>query len=249
MEGADWLAGRVVGTLINAGAIVVGGALGLVLSREPAQRHQVWLKTLLGVLSLFVGFRMVWSNLNGSLGRVTLHLVVALVALVLGNLLGKGLRLQRGANRLGRYAGDRFRRAQTSGRREFSEGFVTCTILFCVGPLAILGSLQDGLQGDPRTLALKGAMDGLATFAFVRVFGAGAMLSALPVLAYQGTLTLLAGLMRPVVDSPAVLEALGVSGGLLVAMTALTIFEIRKVPLADYLPGLVLAPLIWWWLG
>lgn len=212
--------------------------------KELTPRHQLFLKTLLGVLSLYTGFRMVWEGIHGSLGRVLLQLGLALVALVVGNLIGKLLGLQKQVNALGRYARERFTRAQDTGRSDFAEGFVTCTILFCVGPLAILGSLQDGLQGDPRPLLLKAAMDGLASLAFVRVFGAGPIMSALPVLAYQGTLTLLARFLKPVMEQPAMLDGLEVAGGLLVAMTSLIILDVRKVPLADYLPALVLAPVL-----
>ncbi len=234
----------VVGTLINVGAIVVGGVVGLSVRRDLAPRHQLFLKTLLGVLALYAGFRLVWLSVGGSPGRTLLQLGLALLALVVGNQVGRALGLQRQLNRLGRYAGERFARAKSAGGKDFSEGFVTCSILFCVGPLAILGSLQDGLNGDPRTLALKGLMDGLATLAFVRVFGPGAIAAALPVLAYQGTLTLLARSLRPMVEHPAVLNGIGAVGGFMVAATALIILDVRKVRLGDYLPALVLGPLL-----
>lgn len=233
-----------VGTLVNAGAIVAGGLIGLSVKRDLAPRHQLLLKTLLGVLSLYAGFRMVWTSIGGTFGRVALQLLAALVALVLGNLLGRALGLQRRVNELGRYARERFTAAKSGKGPEAGDGFVTCTILFCVGPLAILGALQDGLQHDPRTLLIKAALDGLSAVAFVKVFGPGVIFSALPVLAYQGTLTLLAQVLRPMVENPAMLDGLGATGGFLVASTALLILDVHKVRLADWLPALVLGPLL-----
>lgn len=230
--------------MINVAAIVVGGVIGMSLKRELAPRHQFFLKTVLGVLALYTGFRLVWLSVGGSVGRMVLQLVLTLVALVLGNLVGKALGLQRQVNELGRYARERYTRAREAGRGDFGDGFVTCTILFCAGPMAILGALQEGLHRDPRTLAIKAVMDGLATVAFVRVFGAGAVLSALPVLAYQGTITLLARWVRPMIENPAVMDGLGATSGLLVAMTSLLILEVHKVRLGDYLPALIFGPLL-----
>lgn len=235
-----------LGTLINVGAILVGGVAGLAVRRELAPRHQFFLKTILGVLALYTGFRLVWLSVGGGFGRMILQLTLALVSLVIGNQVGRALGLQRRVNELGRHARERFTAAQEAGRGHFGDGFVTCTILFCVGPMSILGALQDGLQNDPRTLVIKAMMDGLATVAFVKVFGPGAMLSALPVLAYQGTITLLAAWLRPMAHSPAILDGLGATGGLLVALTSLLILEVQRVRLADYLPALVFAPLLRW---
>jgi uncharacterized membrane protein YqgA involved in biofilm formation len=204
----------------------------------------LFFKTLLGVLALYSGFRLTWLSIGGSLGRTLLQVGVALLALVLGNLIGRSLGIQRQVNELGRYARERMQRVKSVGRSDFSEGFVTCTILYCVGPLAILGALQDGLQRDPRTLFIKAAMDGLATLAFVRIFGAGSILSALPVLAYQGSITLLAQWVRPLMESPAMIDGIGATGGLMVAMTSLLILDVHKVRLADYLPALLLAPVL-----
>lgn len=233
-----------VGTWVNAGAIVVGSVVGLSVKRDLPPRQQFLLKTLLGVLTLYAGFRMVWMSIGGTFGRVVLQVLAALVALVLGNLLGRALGLQKRVNELGRYARERFAAAKGGRGPDFADGFVTCTILFCVGPLAILGALQDGLQNDPRALLIKAGMDGLAAVAFVRAFGPGVMLSALPVLAYQGTLTLLARVVRPMIEHPAMIDGIGATGGLLVAATALIILDVRKVRLADWLPSLLFAPFL-----
>src|SRR5262249_31214939 len=123
---------------------------------------------------------------------------------------------------------------------------ITCSLLFCVGPMAILGALQDGLDGKYQTLAVKALMDGLATMAFVTTFGWGAMLSVVPVVAYQGTITLGARLLAPFLERQALLDSVNATGGMLVFCIALVILEIKKVELADYLPSLLVAPLLAW---
>ncbi|MCC6234964.1 MAG: DUF554 family protein [Verrucomicrobiales bacterium] len=233
-----------IGTAINAAAVAAGGFIGLSVSRDMSPRHQFFLKTLLGVLALYTGFRMVWMSVGGSLGRVILQVLIALIALAFGSALGRVLGIQRQLSSLGRYANERFSKSRTTRRRDFSEGFVTCSILYCVGPLAIVGPLQEGLQNDPRILLLKAVMDGLASVAFARVFGGGAVLAALPLLAYQGSITLGARALRPWLEHPAVLDGFSSVAGLLVAITSLVILDIKKVPLGDYLPALALAPLL-----
>ncbi len=234
-----------VGTLVNVAGIIVGAAVGLGIRKDLSPRHQLFLKTVLGVLAIYTGFRMVWNSLGGTVWRVLAQLGLAMVALVIGNLIGKALGLQKQSNKLGKYARDRFAQARSKGRPDPGDGFVTCSILFCVGPLAVLGALQEGLQNDPKILLIKAVMDALAAFAFVRVFGPGVMLSALPVLAYQGTITLGARTLRPMLEHPAMWDGVSAVGGLLVASTSLVILDVRKVPLADYLPSLLVGPVLW----
>ncbi len=236
------------GTIINGAAILLGGALGLTAGKKLSPTHQSALKVLLGVLVVYVGLSTTWSAVNGTFPQVLKQLGIVLLALMLGNFTGQLLRLQRGLNRLGRYAKEQFSRAGSGDAHRFSEGFITCTLLFCVGPMAIVGSLQDGLAGNYKTLAVKGLMDGLAAMAFVTTFGWGAILSFFPVVAYQGTLTLLAKSLEPHLHNPALIDSLNATGGLLVFCIALIILELKKFKLADYLPSLVFAPLLtWFW--
>jgi uncharacterized membrane protein YqgA involved in biofilm formation len=241
---------RMIGTILNTAAILVGGFIGLTVAREISLRTQHLLKLLLGAFILYAGFTTTWNALNGSFGRVVKQLGIVVLSLLLGNVAGKLLRLQKGVNRLGQYAKERFARAQSDqpSDNRFSEGFVTCTLLFCVGPMAFLGALQDGLTGNFRILAIKSVLDGLSTMAFAKTFGWGVMLSAIPVLAYQGTVTLAATSLQPLLEGKDILDSINATGGLLVAFIALIVFEVKKVPLADYLPSLVFAPLLtlWW---
>lgn len=239
------------GTIINTAAIVAGGIAGLTLAKHLTPARKVWLKMFLGALVIYAGGSTIWRALtNHTFGESAKLIGIALLALVLGNVVGVLLRLQRGLNRLGEYAKERFASTRPGDPNRFSEGFVTCTILFCVGPMAILGSIQDGLTGDFRTLAIKSAMDGLATMGFIGTFGWGVILAAVPVLAYQGTITLLARSIQPWLEQHAMVDAINASGGLIVLCTAVVVLGVRKVPLANYLPALVVAPLLAnWWMG
>jgi uncharacterized protein len=238
-----------IGTVLNTAAILLGGAIGLVTTRELSPHNQMRLKILLGVLTVLAGLSMAWNGFSGSIGQRVIQFVIALLALMLGNLTGHFLRLQRGLNRLGRIAKEKLSGGKDLHGQRVGEGFITCTLLFCVGPMAILGAIQDGLLGDYRTLAIKSALDGLATMAFAKIFGWGVLLSAIPVFAYQGTITLLASVLEPSLRDPLLIESLNLTGGLIVFSIALIILELKKVSLANYLPSLLYAPVFTWlWL-
>jgi uncharacterized membrane protein YqgA involved in biofilm formation len=237
---------RMTGTIVNAAAILLGGIVGLTASKPPSLAHQAALKILLGAFTVYAGLSATWQALNGSFPQVLKQLTIVLLALMLGNLTGKLLRLQKSLNHLGQYAKQNISRAHPASPRRSSEGFITCSILFCVTPIAVLGSLQDGLTGNFKTLVVKSVMDGLATMAFVTTFGWGAILSVIPVIACQGTLSLLARLLQPYLAQHALLDSVNATAGLLVFCIALIILELKKVELADYLPSLAFAPLLTW---
>ncbi len=238
----------VIGTLINAGAILVGGIIGLTVTKDLSAARQVLLKNILGIFTVWVGLSMSWKSLNGGFGHILKQLLIVILALTVGRIVGQLLRIQKSLNRIGQLAKEKFAQAGPSSHR-IADGFVTCTLLFCVGPMAILGALQDGLYRDAHTLIIKACMDGLATIAFAKAFGWGVMLSAIPVLAYQGSITLLAQVLEPVLRTQALLDSLGATGGLLIFCVALVVLGLKKIDLADYLPSLVMAPLLTWWWG
>lgn len=238
------------GALINTGAVLLGSGIGLATAKNLSEKVQVRLKLALGVLVVYAGLSTTWKAMGGTgFFGFFKQIGIVLLALVIGNAIGRLLRIQDNLNKVGDYARRMMAKSDTDpASNRFSEGFVTCTLLFCIGPMAIIGSLQDGLENNFRVLALKSVMDGLAAMAFARTFGAGVMLSALPVLAYEGTLTLAAKAIDPYFQHPGVREALSATGGLIVVCISVVIFEIQKVPLANYLPALIVAPLLalWW---
>jgi hypothetical protein len=235
-----------IGTILNAAGIVLGGILGLTLSRQLAPSTQFALKGLLGVITVYVGLRLTWMSLGGGFWMVGKQLIIIVLALMLGRIVGRLLRLQKSLNRLGQYAKEKFATARPDNPQRFGEGFTTCTVLFCLGPLAILGSIQDGLDGQWHALGVKAVMDGFAAMAFVSAFGWAVTVSAIPVLAYQGTLTLLAQQASGYLRDYGLLDSINATSGLLVFCVALIILELKKVELTDYLPGLFFAPLLTW---
>ena len=236
-----------MGTVLNALAIVLGGVLGLTVANKVSERRQLLLKRIIGVFTIYVGISMTWHGLNGSFLHVLKQFAIMMLSLSLGNFTGHMLRLQRGVNHLGQFAKARFANAQSADANKLSDGFITCTLLFCVGPMSIVGALKDGFEGDYHVLAVKAAMDGLSTMAFVATFGWGVILSVIPVVAYQGTITLLAHAIAPwLLKQGDMLDSISAAGGLIVFSIALVIFEIRKVELANYLPALLYAPFFTW---
>jgi len=235
-----------VGTLINAAAILMGGVAGLTAKKPISGAHQTALKILLGAFTVYVGLSATWQGLNGGVLQILKRLGIVILAMMLGNLTGKLLRIQKSLNCLGRYAKQRISGATPGSRRRSGDGFIVCSILFCVTPIALVGSLQDGLGGNFKTLAAKSVMDGLATMAFVTTFDWAAMLSVVPVVALQGTLTLLARLAHPWLEGHGMVDPINATAGLLVFCVALVVLELKKIELADYLPSLAFAPLLTW---
>ena len=236
-----------IGTALNVAGILIGGVAGLTRQKLLAPAHESYVKVALGAFTVFYGLRLTWISLNGSLPQVLKQLLIAVLALMLGKVTGRLLRLQKMSNRLGRDARERIAAAKPADPRRLSEGFKTCAALYCAAPLAILGSVQDGLSGYYYPLALKAVIDGLATMGFIRLFGWGVMLAAVPVLAFQGTLTLVcAQFLKPVLETPGLVDSVNAVGGLLVFCVALVILELKRIELADYLPSLAFAPLLTW---
>jgi len=235
-----------LGTLINAAGILIGGGYTLARRRQLQPKTQQALKGLLGIATVFVGLGTTVFSLGGGVWGVLKGMTIILLALILGRITGKLCHIQAGMNKVGRYAADKFADATEGRAQKWSEGFVACTLLFCVTPLALIGSLLDGLGGHWHALAIKAVMDGLGTMAFVAAFGWSAMFAVLPVIAFQGTLTMGAKLLAPHLATPAMLYAIQGTAGLLIFCVSLIILEFRKVELGDYLPSLAWAPLVAW---
>jgi uncharacterized membrane protein YqgA involved in biofilm formation len=243
----------VTGAILNAAAILIGGIYGLMRTTPLSAATQGFFKMSLGVLTMFFGLRLTWLSVNGTFGLVVKQLVIAFGAIILGSLLGKLLRLQKMSNRLGQYARRLIESTRSDDPHRFSNGMNSCAILFCAAPLGILGALQDALPPQPGgmgyfyPLAMKALMDGLAMAGFVKLFGGGAMVSALPVFVFLGTITMTCNIyLEPFLRAHGLLGSVNAVGGLIVCTVGVVIFEIRRVELADYLPSLAIAPLITW---
>ncbi len=239
-----------IGTFLNVALIVLGGIIGLVrpgFSLSPA--NEGFAKVALAALTVFYGLRLTWQSLNGTFLQVLKQLLIVVVAMMLGRLLGRLLRLQKTSNSIGQWARQRIGSPATGGPGRASEGFKVCAALFCAAPLGILGAIQDGLTSPPYfyPLAVKGVIDGLAAVGFVSLFGWGVILAGLPVLAFQGTITLLCShWVEPYLSELDLVGSINAVGGLLVFSVALLMLGLKKIEVTDYLPSLVVAPLLTW---
>ena len=153
-----------------------------------------------------------------------------------------------GSKKPGLLARDRMARANPENPQRFTGGFIVCTSLFCAAPLGILGAIHNGLLPDYfYPLAIKAAMDGLAAMAFAALFGWGVLFSAVPVLVFQGTITLVcAHSLAPFLEAHHLIDSVNATGGMVIFCVSLLIFEVRKVHVTDYLPSLFFAPLLTW---
>lgn len=206
---------------------------------------QLFVKSLLGAILLFCGFRLAWVGVGSesNLVGVLKHVVLVFVALAVGKFSGRLLHLQKGSNRLGQYARDKMQKAASPNRDRFSDGFFVCTLLYCAAPLAMIGPVVDGLNGFWVPLAVKAVMDGLGAVAFVVMFGAGVALSAVPVLVFQGTLAVAAArVLLPWLEKQDALGPFNTTAGFLMLCVAILVFDLKKIHVADYLPSLIFAP-------
>ena len=239
---------RVTGAFLNALGILLGALLGLAGRGELAGRTQNKIKSALGAFTAFCGLQLVWLNVRGDFRSVLKQLSLAVLAVVLGNLLGKILGFQKISNRLGRHASALLATGEASPARP-ADGLLAATILFCAAPLGILGAVTDGLGDYFFPLALKAVMDGLAMMSFVKKFRWPVALAALPVFLFLNCIALAVhAFALPWLETNHLLSAVNAAAGLVISATTLVVLQVRRVELANYLPALVVAPVLAWWL-
>lgn len=236
-----------IGTILNASGILLGGLLGLTSPKSLSAGAETRLKIILAAATVFFGLRLTWLSLGGSLPQILKQCLVLILALMLGKLTGRLLHLQKLSNRLGRRAHDDILSAQGARAHPMSDGFRPCAVLFCAAPLGFVGAVQDGLTLSAYVypLAIKAVVDGLASMGLARVLGWGVLVSALPVFAFQGTVTLVcAHLLQPFLAARGLLDSVNAVGGVLVFSVALVMLGLKRIELTDYLPSLLLAPVL-----
>jgi uncharacterized membrane protein YqgA involved in biofilm formation len=242
-----------IGTLINVVTVLVGGTLGTFLGGRLPERMRETIMHGLGLMTLVIGIQLSFK---------TEDILIVLGSLLLGGIAGEWLRIEDRLDQLGRWleqrtAGNKGRStadqsqegtqrtspgsARTSSR--FSRAFLTASLVFCVGPMTILGSIQDGLTGDYTLLALKATLDGFAGLAFASSLGPGVIFAALTVLIYQGALTLGAGWASVLLTDPMIAE-MTATGGVLMLALGLGLLEIKQIRAGNLLPAIVVAPII-----
>lgn len=227
------------GTFLNVATVLIGTLIGLALGTRMPRRMQASLTTGLGLFTVLIGLSMGLRIFTDPAARAGDDLAV-LAAVLLGVAIGEMLRLHDGLEWLGGWFQRRLARGDRPSR--IAEGFVTASLVFCVGPLTILGSLANGLTGDIQLLAIKALLDGVASIAFAAALGAGVALSAITVLVVQGGIAGAALLLRDVMDEPTIL-AITASGGVILLGVTLRLLDLKAVRVASFLPALLLAPL------
>jgi len=239
-----------IGTITNVAAVLVGATIGTLAGGRFPERFRETILAALGLVTMTIGIRETLA---------TDEFPLVLGAVLLGTVLGEFLKIEHGLESLGATLQRRLSRETieidvdapetaipAGNKRNLAEGFVIASLVFCVGPLLIVGSIEDGL-GNPDLLLVKASLDGFASIAFASVYGWGVALSVLPIIVLQGGIALGAGALDGVLTDP-MLDALGTAGGILLLGIALRLLDLKKIRVANMLPAIVFAPLfVRWW--
>jgi hypothetical protein len=232
------------GTALNVAAIVIGSGIGVALGERLPERTRDVVTDGLGLLTLLVAALTCVAVKDAALIQATGKagpVLVVLGAILIGGIIGSLLRLESRVEDFGHWL--RVKLVKNDQDQRFVEGFVSASLVFCIGPLAILGSISDGLGNGIDQLALKAALDGFASIAFAAALGWGVAASALSVALYQGLWTLV-GVLAGGVLPPAEIAAMTVVGGILLVGVSIRLLRLRDIPVADLLPAVVVAPIL-----
>lgn len=232
-----------VGTLINVVAILIGSSIGILAGTRITKKSQSLITDVLGLITALgaaSALAPLWSpTFQASLPKSSALLVI-LASMLIGGLIGSALSLE---NRLDSFGENLRKRFKASQESPFVEGFVSASLLFVIGPLAILGSVSDGMSQGIDQLILKSSLDFFAAMAFASTLGWGVAASAIPVAIYQGFWTII-GLAAGSVLSQYQIDAMTICGGLMLVGISLRLLDIKRIPVANLLPALVIAPTI-----
>jgi uncharacterized membrane protein YqgA involved in biofilm formation len=223
------------GTLINVTAIIVGGLLGIFFGARLSENLKNTVVAGMGIFTAAIGFTMFLKTENS---------LIVLSALIVGGLLGEWWGIETRVQSLGIWLEKRFTGSSEGSSSRFVRGFLSASLLFCTGPMAVLGSISDGLRGDYLTLSIKSILDGFISIAFASTMGIGVLFSALPVFAYQGSISLLAAQANAIMSNSMMNEMTATGGILLIGIGISSLLEIKKIRIGSFLPALVVAPLI-----
>jgi len=227
-----------IGTFINVAAILIGGTIGLLFGARIPEKFKNTVIAGMGIFTVALGLDMFLESKNQ---------LIVLGALLIGALIGEWIGIEDWLQKLGQTLEKRFSQESESGANsKFVRGFMVSSLLFCIGPIAILGSIQDGLTGDYNLLAVKSTLDGFASIAFASTLGVGVLFSSLPILVYQGGVSLLAHQLNAIVTDPMMAEMTATGGILLIGVGISNLLDIKRIRVGNFLPALAVAPLIVW---
>ncbi|MCJ7458992.1 MAG: DUF554 domain-containing protein [candidate division Zixibacteria bacterium] len=218
------------GTLVNTATVIIGSLLGLAVGSRFTEKIKTIVMQALGLCTLLIGIRMALNTEN---------ILLVIGSLVLGGIVGELLRIEDGIEKIG----DLIKLKVKSESSTFVLGFVTASLVFCVGPMTIVGSIQDGVSGNADTLYAKSMLDGFASIAFASSLGVGVFFSSLTVLIFQGALTLL-GRQLTFLLEPRILNELIATGGLIILGIGFYLLDIKRIKIGNFLPSLVFAVIL-----
>ena len=226
-----------IGTVINVATIIIGTFLGVMIGKRLSTRLRESVINVLGLFTLGYGLMTFLETSNP---------LVPLGGLLIGVLIGEWLRLEEGLQNVGNFLKEKIVREDPhqATSSKFVEGFVTASLVFMIGPMAILGSIQDGMTGNFEMLTIKAILDGFASIAFASSLGIGVGFSALTILIYQGGISLLASLFSQYFSIAMVSEMTAVGGLILMAIGLSSLLAVKKIRTGSFLPGLLITPLI-----
>ena len=213
------------GTLVNAAAIIAGGLIGTVFNRALPQRYQV---------IIFQGIGLFVVTLGISMSIKMEHVLISVFSIIIGGLVGELLKIDKQLNNLGEW----IKRNLKFKSKNFTEGFVSASLIYCIGAMAILGAIEEGTGNFPTILLTKSAMDGFSSIAFAAALGVGVIFSAGTVAIYQGTITLITFLFADTLNM-AIINELSAVGGILIVGIGINILEIKEIKVVNLLPSLV----------
>jgi uncharacterized membrane protein YqgA involved in biofilm formation len=224
------------GTIINVAAIILGSLIGILFGARLPDKLKSTIIAGMGIFLVGMGIQMFLKTENS---------LIVLGAILIGTLLGEWWRIEDGLQKFGEFLERKFSRAEDDSNR-FVRGFMAASLLFCIGPVAILGSIQDGLTGDYNLLVVKSILDGFASIAFASTLGIGVAFSSLIILVYQGGISLMATQLNALITANMMNELTATGGILLVGVGISSLLEIKKIRVGNMLPALLVAPLIVW---
>lgn len=223
-----------LGTIVNVIAITLGSLIGILLKKGIKEEFKETIMNGIGLVVIIIGI---------SSGIKSENMVVVIISLVLGILIGEKIGIEHKLNQLGNNMEKRFGK----GDSNFSKAFVTASLVYCIGAMAIVGSLESGLSGNHETLFAKSIIDGITSIIFASTLGIGVAFSAIPVFIYQGGITLLANLAKDILTPGVILEMSAV-GGIMIIAIGINILGIKKIKVGNMLPGIFL-PILYFIMG
>ena len=223
------------GTWINIATVLLGGTIGLFFGSRLPERIKQTVMAGLGLFTLVIGVSMFLESQNA---------IIVLLSILFGGILGEWWGIEDGLAKFGAWIEKRLGGGDGSTNTRFVQGMLTASLVFCVGPMTILGSIQDGLSGDFTLLAIKSVLDLFAALAFASTLGVGVLFSVIVVLVYQGGLSLLAAQAQSLLTDAMMAEMTAAGGVILLGLALSSLLEIKKIRAGNFLPALVIAPAI-----